>query len=305
MYCDLHMHSTASDGTASPTELAALAKRAGLGAIALTDHDTTAGLVECEAACRKAKIKFVPGIELSADPMMVGSATGGASAAIGRRGTMHILGLFIRHDDPALDTIQETLHQARADRNPQIIANLNKLGVRITYDDVIAEAKGQVIGRPHIASVLLRKGYVKSMQDAFTRYIGEGAAAYARKDRLAAADAVAVIHQAGGLALLAHPVQLRCEDDDALHHVVRRLKDVGLDGIETRHSDHRPADVERLEKLAADLNLLTTGGSDYHGSRKSIELGSERVPMQVYEALERAKGRGPRAKGEGPRAPRA
>jgi len=281
LYCDLHIHSTASDGTSAPDELPALARRAGLSAMALTDHDTTAGLPACAAACAAAKIDFVPGIELSADPSSVNGRTE-------PRGTLHILGLFIRHDDAQLQRVQQRLVKAREDRNPQIITNLNKLGVRMTYEEVVDEAQGHIVGRPHIAAVLLRKGYVKSIQDAFARYIGEGAAAYARKDRLRADDAIAAIHNAGGLAILAHPVQLRCASADELAHVVRKLKDIGLDGIETRHCDHRPGDVEQLERLAGQLGLLTSGGSDFHGSRKAIELGSQKVPVTVYEALRAA-----------------
>jgi len=279
-FCDLHIHSTASDGTAAPDQLAQLARNAGLDAIALTDHDTTAGVAECADACRKTRVRFAPGIELSADPAPVRP---GDSA--GRRGTLHILGLFIRHDHPGLAAIQERLREARAQRNPQIIAKLNDLGVRIDYEEVVAEAGGAIVGRPHIAQVLLKKGYVKSMQDAFARYLGEGAAAYARKDRLRPADAIAAIHDAGGLAMLAHPVQLRCADEAELTHLVVKLKQLGLDGIETRHSDHLGSDVERFEKMAAEMEMLTTGGSDYHGARKSIALGSQRVPLEVYERL--------------------
>ncbi len=287
MYCDLHIHSTASDGTARPAELAVLAQRAGLAAIALTDHDTTAGLPECAQACAERNIAFVPGIELSADPGRIRTGRS-ANDVNARRGTLHILGLFVRHDEPRLLKVQEKLLRARADRNPAIIAKLNELGVRIDEQEVIDEAGGQVVGRPHIAAVLLRKGYVKSIQDAFARYIGEGAAAYARKDRLSPDEAIDAIHRAGGLAMLAHPVQLRCESLDELRLLVRSLRDVGLDGIETRHSDHRPMDVEHFEELAVDLDLLTTGGSDYHGTRKSIALGSQQVPFEVYERLREA-----------------
>lgn len=287
LYCDLHIHSTASDGTVDPAELAVLAKDAGLAAIALTDHDTTAGLVACERACAEAGIAFVPGIELSADPTRIRMSRTAAQESV-RRGTLHILGLFVRHDEPRLLKVQEKLLRARADRNPRMIAKLNELGVRIDYQEVIDEAGGQVVGRPHIAAVLLRKGYVKSIQDAFARYIGEGAAAYVGKDRLSPDEAIDAIHRAGGLAMLAHPVQLRCANLDELRLVVRSLRDAGLDGIETRHSDHRPIDVEQFEQLAAEMGLLTTGGSDFHGSRKNIALGSQRVPFEVYEQLKDA-----------------
>jgi 3',5'-nucleoside bisphosphate phosphatase len=287
MFCDLHMHSTASDGTNTPAELAALAKSEGLGAIALTDHDTTAGLVECEAACKKAGVAFAPGIELSAEA----AAVRAAPESDPRLGTLHILGLFVRHDDPKLLDIHHRLLQARQDRNPQIVRNLQGLGVRIDYDEVLELAGSTgtaVVGRPHIAQVLVKKGYVKSVQDAFARYIGEGKAAYVRKDTLDPRDAIDAIHAAGGLAILAHPIQLRYRDDDELDYMVTKLKDAGLDGVEIRHSDHTAALTEQYQKLAERLGLLVSGGSDYHGSRKAIEMGSQRVALSVFERLREA-----------------
>lgn len=290
MFCDLHTHSTASDGTTPPADLARLAHDAGLAALALTDHDTTAGLPECAAACQRLGIAFVPGIELSATPLPPATPSIDPNA---RRGTLHILGYFIQHDHPRLLDIQQRLLEAREQRNPQIIDNLNRLGVRIDYDEVLdlvrreagESSARQIIGRPHIAQVLVNKGYAKSVQDAFARYIGEGKPAYARKDRLPALDAIAAIHHAGGLAVLAHPVQLRCPSPDDLEYLVKQLADMGLDGIETRHSDHTPENTDHYDKLARRFKLLATGGSDFHGTRKHIALGSQRVPLSVYETL--------------------
>lgn len=286
-FCDLHMHSTASDGTASPRELAPLAKAAGLSAIALTDHDTTAGLAACAEACSELGIDFAPGIELSADPTIAKRSSSRSEPEPDTRvGTLHILGLFIDAASDHLGDIQVRLREAREQRNPQIVENLAKLGVNIDYGEVIAEAGGHIIGRPHIAQVLLKKGYVKSIQDAFARYIGEGKAAYARKDRLHAEEAIAAIHEAGGLAILAHPVQLKMGDGDQLAHFIKQLKELGLDGIETRHSDHSAAQVNHFQSLAGRFNLVESGGSDYHGTRKAIELGSQRVPRQVFDTLQ-------------------
>ena len=288
MACDLHTHSTASDGTDAPEALADLAVAAGLGAIALTDHDTTAGLDACAAACEARRVAFVPGIEISSDP---GPPPGCDPASGVRRGTLHILGLFVRAADPRLAAVQQRMKAARDSRNPAIVERLNGLDVNLTYAEVQALAREQgtgIIGRPHIAQALLRKGYVKSIQDAFARYLRQGAPAYVRRDRLPAVEAIAAIHHAAGLAVLAHPVQLGCADDDELEHVVKRLKDLGLDGIETRHGDHRPADVQRFEALAVRFALLTSGGSDFHGRRKAVELGSQRVPFNVYERLRAA-----------------
>ena len=285
MFCDLHLHSTASDGTVGPADLPRLAVAAGLGAIALTDHDTTEGLPVCAAACRKARIDFAPGIEISADPGPPPDADPDSPV---RRGTLHILGLFVRHDATKLHEVRDRMRAARDSRNPAIIARLNDLRIRIDYEEVVELARGQgtqIIGRPHIAQVLIGKGYAKSVQDAFTRYLRQGGPAYVRRDCLAAAEAIDAIHDAGGLAVLAHPVQLQITDPGRLEHFVRHLKDLGLDGIETRHSGHGPSDVERFEILADRYRLLTSGGSDFHGTRKPVELGSQRVPMEIYHRL--------------------
>ena len=289
MFCDLHMHSTVSDGTKRPVELAGLAGKVGLGAIALTDHDTTEGLSSCAKACEIAGVAFVPGIEISVDPW-VPSATEG-SVPGQRQGTLHILGLFVRHDDPELQKVHDRMRAARDSRNPAIVARLNQLGVDISYDEVVGLARSQgtkILGRPHIAQVLQNKGYVKSVQDAFARYIGQGAAAYVRRDRLPASEAIDAIHHAGGLAVLAHPIQLGLRGPGELEHMVVRLKHLGLDGIETHHSDHQPALIQQYIAMAQKHQLLTSGGSDFHGSRKSISLGSQNVPIAVYHRLREA-----------------
>jgi len=272
-FVDLHLHSTASDGSDPPEALPALAVEAGLSAIALTDHDTTVGHEPCAAACEAAGIRFVPGIELSAER--------------GRpRGSMHILGYFIDPTDPTLAAVIEEVSGARRERAPQIVAKLNALRVAITLQEVEAQAGGAFIGRPHIAEVLRQKGYVKSIKDAFTRYLGQNAPAYVRKDNLPTDRAIEAIHAAGGLAVLAHPVQLRCEDEMDLQQTVQRLVDQGLDGLEIRHADHTPAQVQQYRQLAERLDLVTTGGSDYHGLAKSIALGSQRVPREHLDQLD-------------------
>jgi hypothetical protein len=281
--CDLHTHSTASDGTDTPRNLPLLVKQAGLAAFALTDHDTTAGLEEARKAAEELGIGFIPGVELSADPDVFNT---GESI-----GTLHLLGYAIAPRNKGLLDLCEQLRKVRAQRNPAILAKLNGLGVRITVDEVIAAATLEqstgdqaVIGRPHIARVLIEKGYVRTMHEAFQKYLGMQGAAYVRKDRLKAQRAIDAIHQAGGVAVLAHPVQLKL-DEESLEHTLAALVDLGLDGIEVLHSDHEPVDVERFTTLAERFNLLTTGGSDYHGSGKSVALGSPRAPIAWFEAL--------------------
>jgi len=283
--CDLHTHSTASDGTDPPEALAQFARDAGLDAFALTDHDTTAGLPAAQHAADALGIGFVPGIELSADPAFDQDAPA--------RGTLHILGYGIQPDHPALAKLERWLRDVRADRNPGIVEKLNDLGLEIDYAEVQRAAQDEagqaaVIGRPHIAQVMVQKGYAASIPDAFARYIGEGAAAHVRKDRLSPADAIDALHRARGLAVLAHPVQLRLADDDALPALVARLVELGLDGIEAQHSDHTESDVKRFQTLAQRFGLLTTGGSDYHGKRKDLRMGTPPVPMSVYDQLRNA-----------------
>ncbi|MBL4699714.1 MAG: PHP domain-containing protein [Phycisphaeraceae bacterium] len=283
-FVDLHCHSTASDGTIPPEDLPALAVSLGLSAIAMTDHDTTCGVPACKAACETAGIDFVPGIEISADPGPRIDTDGVER----RRGTLHLLGLFVRHDDPELAKISSRMREARNSRNPAIIEKLQALGVRITYDEVLtlAQEQGtQVIGRPHIAQLLVAKSYAKSLSDAFTKYLKFGAPAFLRRDYLSPAQAIDAIHHAGGLAILAHPVQLVMPNTDELEHAIKRLADIGLDGIETRHCDHTPALTLQYEKFAQRFKLLTSGGSDFHGDRKTVKLGSQNVPRAVYEQM--------------------
>ncbi|MEM9416559.1 MAG: PHP domain-containing protein [Planctomycetota bacterium] len=308
---DLHMHSTASDGTDAPGSLARLVKDAGLSGFALTDHDTTAGLAEAAKAAKRLRIKFIPGIELSADPASIAppeatpeatgtsADTGGKAPAVG---TLHILGYHVRHDDPGLAHLGEQLRATRSKRNPEVVDKLQQLGVKIAYEEVLAvagvpesawgdpqaiDATGVIVGRPHIAQVLITKGYVKSVHEAFAKYIGFGGAAHTRKDRLSAKEAIEAIHAAGGAAVLAHPVQLRLPED-LLEHAVARLSDLGLDGIETRHSDHSPSDTEQFANYAERFGLVTTGGSDYHGSRKHVALGSVTAAENEAERLAEA-----------------
>ena len=281
-YCDLHTHSTASDGDHAPEALAALVRDAGLEAFALTDHDTTAGLPAAAEAAEALGLAFVPGIELSADPA-------GDDVSPGNEyGTLHILGYFITHDDPTLTRLHQWLLQARRERNPRSVERLNALGVRIDYAEVEKLAAGGIVGRPHIAQMLVAKGYVKSRHEAFARYIGEGGAAHVPKQRLSPAEAIHAIHQAGGLAALAHPPQLQLDSRTQLAAAIARLAGLGLDAIETRHTDHTPQHVRDLEQLAARHQLLTTGGSDYHGPTRGARLGRPRVPMSAYETLREA-----------------
>jgi predicted metal-dependent phosphoesterase TrpH len=284
MFVDLHTHSTASDGTFSPTNLIRAARAAGLAGIALTDHDTGNGLLEAADEAKRLNIRFVPGIEISADYPVPG--------------TLHILGHFIDPNSDALKSLSADLLEARRQRNPKIVARLNELGCKITMAQVEQVAKEKVppgapvvIGRPHIGEALVRAGCVATIRQAFTVYLGTTGSAYFPKERLTARQAIQCIHNAGGLATVAHPIQLRCENPAHLATEINKLAEAGLDGLEVWHSDHDEKTAHLMLTLARRYNLLPTGGSDFHGHHKAdVLLGRGRsnvkVPVEVLDNLE-------------------
>jgi predicted metal-dependent phosphoesterase TrpH len=272
---DLHIHSTASDGSYSPAAVVRQAKEGGLTAIALTDHDTVDGLAEALAAGDREGLEVIPGVEISAQ--FPG-------------GTMHILGLFVDYHNGLLDKRLAVLKQARIDRNPQIIAKLNALGLRITMAQVEAIAGGGQIGRPHIARALMESGYVSDLQEAFDKYLGWQRAAYVSKFRFPPPEALAMIREAKGIPVLAHPFTLNLGSAYALKNLIVELQGLGLAGLEVYYSEHTREQEALYLKLARELDLLVTGGSDYHGDNKpEITLGSmpsqEKLTYHLVEAL--------------------
>jgi predicted metal-dependent phosphoesterase TrpH len=274
-FVDLHCHSTASDGTLPPAEVVRAAKQSGLSALALTDHDTVAGCEEAAREAEKVGIDFLCGIEISAE--------------YPHPGTLHILGYGVDPNNPALKNLTETLLAGRDNRNPKIVAKLNEMGVSVTMKEWEDEAKGNVLGRPQLAAILMRKGYVSSIKQAFDKYIGQGAPAYFDKERLEPREAVDRIRRAGGLPVLAHPTQLRKENFAQLETEIKNLVDLGMAGIEVIHSDFDQSTVDFLTAQADKLGLLKTGGSDFHGSNKpNIELGvanKRRIPRAFFDNL--------------------
>ena len=275
-FVDLHSHSTASDGTFPPAAVVRLAKDAGLVGLALTDHDTIAGLAEAGVEAARLGITLIPGIEISAVPPI-------------ENGTLHILGYCIDPQNAVLTEMARQLIEARDNRNPRIIARLRQLGIDITMDEALAQSQGGVLGRPHIAAMLVKKGIVKSIKQAFDEYLGQGGKAYYDKERLSPRDAIGRIRQAGGVPVVAHPVQLGATNDAQLETVLKDLVDLGLGGIEVIHSDHAPRDIEQYAALADRYNLLKTGGSDFHGTnKKDINLGfanGRRIPKEWMDKL--------------------
>ncbi|WP_123039950.1 PHP domain-containing protein [Cohnella candidum] len=270
---DLHTHTTASDGRHRPAEVVRMAKEAGLAAVAITDHDTVAGITEALAAGEEYGIRVIPGVEIS-------------TSAEGK--DIHILGYGFRTDDPVLLDRLVSLRQVRTRRNEEILAKLNALGLDITMEEVEREASSSPrgdgsIGRPHMAEVLIRKGYVKDLKEAFNRYLAEGAAAYVNPPRIGPADAVRWIHEAGGAAIVAHPGLYRND------RLVLELLDQGADGLEAFHSDHDESTARHYRTLAKSRGKIVTGGSDFHGTRQGVtfhgRVGNRTVDETVVDKL--------------------
>jgi hypothetical protein len=274
---DLHTHSSYSDGSLSPRELVQLAKERRLGAIALTDHDTVAGLEEALEAGDELGVEVVPGVEISAQYPP---------------GTMHILGYYLHFSHPGLLGALKKLQEARAARNPKIIQRLHALGLEITTSEVLDLSTGQV-GRPHIARALVNKGYVSSIDEAFSRYLKKGAVAYVEKFRFPPEEAIAIIRRAGGIAVLAHPFTLGMDKPDELALLVRELAKMGLEGIEVFYPGHTEDMVVIYEGVAKRLGLVSTGGSDFHGNfRDHSYLGKTILGKELdYELLKDLKDR--------------
>jgi len=273
-FVDLHCHSTASDGTLAPADVVRLAVECQLGALALTDHDTIDGVADAAAEANRLGLDFLPGIEISAE--------------FPHPGTLHLLGYGVDPQSAVLRDLTKTLLAGRDNRNPKIVAKLNEMGVHVSMKEWEDEAKGNVLGRPQLAAILHRKGYVSSIKEAFNKYLGQGAPAYADKERLSPRRAIEMIIECGGVPVLAHPIQLHTDNDAQLERIVKDLIDQGLAGIEVIHSDHNADNVQKYDALARRYGLLRTGGSDFHGANKQIELGvanGRRIPREWFDAL--------------------
>jgi len=261
-FVDLHTHSTASDGTLPPERVVEAAKRCHLAAIALTDHDSIAGVAAARAAGESAGIRVVAGCELSA-------FDGGHE--------VHLLALHLTRLD-ALEGRLAELRTMRHERAQKIVGKLNSLGIEITFDEVLRQSNGGAVGRPHVARALMARGAVHDFKDAFLRYLGSGAAAFVPKEKLSIEDAIAIAHEAGGLAIWAHPAE------GGRRERLEPMVKAGLDGVEVRHPSHSPEDVKRLEALAEFFGLVVSGGSDWHGASEGPrKLGIMNVPLSWLE----------------------
>jgi predicted metal-dependent phosphoesterase TrpH len=277
---DLHIHSNASDGTLSPIEILRLARQLNLGAIAITDHDTLAGVKDALAHGIPPALKFLTGVEISVLP----------PPSFSYLGSFHVLGYAIDPDNTLLNHTLGELQQARKNRNPRILTILNELGVNITLTQVQKEAGESQLGRPHIARLMIKKGYVKTINEAFDSYLSQGKPAYVDKYRLDCAKAIEIILSAGGVPVLAHPFLIQTQNDKILEDLVVTLMEMGLKGLEVYYPEHSPEKTAHYTEIAKRHGLLATGGSDFHGSLKpEIKMGSGKgnlsIPYAIYEKL--------------------
>lgn len=277
---DLHTHSTASDGLYSPTELLQRAAAAGLRVLALTDHDSTDGLQEAAQAAQKYAIEFIPGIELNTDV---------------HGGEVHVLGYFPEYTRPDFQSVLQTLRNARVRRGQRMVELLNEQGVHIQWERVREIAQGAV-GRPHVAKALLEAGYVKTIPEAFDKYIGSDCPAYVPRYKLTPQDAISLIASANGVPVMAHPITLPGLEE--LKNWLSELRNAGLVGMEVYYGPYTPEEVQELKAFADQYHLIATGGTDYHGPGiHPTPLGGRYVP---YEAVEQIKAEAAKRHGKTP-----
>jgi predicted metal-dependent phosphoesterase TrpH len=265
---DLHVHSTASDGTFSPADIVKKAVASGVTHLAIADHDTVDGIAPAiSAAGDFPGLTFIPAVELSTDIPQE---------------EVHVLGYFIDYTDPDFAAALERFRASRIGRAMGMVEKLNKLGVDITWERVKEIAAGSSIGRPHIAQAMLEKGYITSLQQAFDNYIGRNGPAYVEREKITPAEAVKLILKAKGIPVLAHPLTIKDPEP-----IIAELKDAGLVGIEAYYKDYSGEERDKLLGFAAKYNLITTGGSDYHGLDQNTEtaIGGAAVPVAAAEKL--------------------
>lgn len=278
MAVDLHTHSTASDGTESPAELMATAAAARLEAVALTDHDNLDGIAAAKPAAAAAGIELIPGVELSCE---------------WEDGGFHMVVLWLEPGAGPLQDRLTELQASRANRNREMVARLAELGVDITYEEVVAEAGGSGVGRPHMAAILVRKGVVDTMGEAFDYYLAAGRPAYVGRSRLSPEDAIELARASGAVPVIAHPHTLGVTGSE-LDRNLRRLASVGLIGIEAYYPEYDPDTRLELAERARESGLIASGGSDYHGAYKpGLHIGNGygdlSVGRDVLEALRAAR----------------
>ncbi len=263
---DLHCHTTASDGLFTPRELVLLAKKKGLKAVAITDHDTILGWTEAENVGREYGIDILRGVELNTD---------------WNGKEVHILGYELDRESKIVQERLVELQLSRLKRIREILECLRHLGIKIPIDDVLEFARGESVGRPHVAQALVKHGYVTDNQEAFLHYLGSGAPAYVPRFKLNTTEGIRFIRESKGVAVLAHPGVQGLEES-----IIASWVDAGLQGVEIIHSDHNSDDEKRYRHIAKQYDLIMTGGSDFHGDNKPlVTLGKWGVPMLVVRQI--------------------
>lgn len=275
-YIDLHTHSTRSDGTYTPTELVNYALEKGLSAIALTDHDTVDGIDEALAAANGKPIQVIPGIEYSTEY---------------NHRDVHIVGLFIDYKAPVFLDYLSRFKQSRTERNHKLCNNLQSADIDITYEALLDMFPNAMITRAHYAAFLLEKGYVKSRNEAFDRYLGDHTPYFVHREKITPQEVIDVTRKAGGIPVLAHPTLYKLGKEQ-LEILVSTLKEKGLMGIECIYSTYTPAEERHIKALAQKYDLLPSGGSDFHGAAKprldlGVGYGNLHVPDDILFTLER------------------
>jgi predicted metal-dependent phosphoesterase TrpH len=267
---DLHVHTTASDGQFTPRQVVEMARTLGLRAIAITDHETTLGVQPAQRAAEGTGLCVVAGVEISSETSL---------------GEVHVLGYLIEPEGSGLEDRLRELRQGRLERAHRMIDKLAALGLPVAWERVRELAAGESVGRPHIAQAMLERGYVESTDQAFAVYIGSRGPAYVARVRVTPAEAISLIHQARGVAALAHPLYAT--------GIVPELVRAGLQGLETSYPGYSPEQVRYLGEIVRRHGLIETGGSDYHGPHiSSVELGAATAPFQTVEELRRRRPRG-------------
>ena len=263
---DLHLHSTASDGSYPAETIVAMAERNGVRVLALTDHDSLDGIPAAEERAQRSGIRVIPGVELSV-----------SEAGI----DVHLLAYGFDPFDKGLVAAIARYRDSRRERARKMLARLKGLGIKIQLEEVEEIAHGGALGRPHVAEALMQGGHIETFQEAFQRYLGHHAPAYVPKQTVTLEEAVSVVREAGGVTVLAHPGTLNRD------HLIAAWAGRGLDGIEVWHSKHAPADVTRFKGIAKQHNLLMTGGSDYHGERTpDATIGGVPVPESALNVMD-------------------
>ena len=281
MPVDLHAHSNASDGSDTPADLVRRVAEAGIEGFALTDHDTLEGLPQAQAAAHRMGIRFVPGVELSLR---------------WDKGGMHLVVLWLSPTAGPLQDRLSALQRSRADRNERMVARLRELGMDITLDELEAESGGGSTGRPHMAALMVRKGYVPDLMTAFDEYLAAGRPAYLGRDRLEPEEAIGLASRSGAVTVLAHPHTLGIDNRFEMADLMDRLVSAGLTGIECHYGTYEAPGRAGMEAMARRFGLIPSGGSDYHGTYKpDVALGTGKVglpvPGTVLEELSSARPR--------------